>query len=87
MVYRGYHDGDPTRPSAQKLAAAVKVYRQDAEDDPAVRARFGDEPTFVLTSLPDAEAVLAAGTPLDVRGSGQIMSGCFYLNNRPHGGA
>lgn len=32
MVYRGYHDGDPKRPSAQKLAAAVKAYRANAED-------------------------------------------------------
>lgn len=87
MVYRGYHDGDPKRPSAQKLAAAVKVYRDNAEDDPAFRARYGAEPTFCLTSVPDADALLAAGVPLDVRGSGQIQRGCFYLTNRSDGGA
>lgn len=32
MVYRGYHDGDRKRPSAQKLAAAVKACRANAED-------------------------------------------------------
>lgn len=85
MTWRGYHDGDPKRSSTQKLAAAVKVYRENAEDDPGFRARFGDEPTCVLTSLPDADALLAAGVPLDVRGAGFIQRGVFYLANRPEG--
>ena len=81
MSFFGWHDGNPKRTAAQKLAGAVRVYRQRAQEEPAFRARYGDEPTAVLTSALDAEELLAAGVPLDVRGSAQVMRGVMYLSN------
>jgi hypothetical protein len=85
MCYYGYHDGDKKRSSAEKLETAIDRYRRRARYDPRFPAIYGDEPTFVLTSLEDAEELVAAGVPLDVRGDGGIQRGCLYLNRE--GGA
>jgi hypothetical protein len=79
-MYYGYHDGDKKRTSAQKLAVAVDRYKRRALHDPDFPPRYGKEPTFVLTSLEDADELLAAGVPLAVAGDGGIQRGVMYLN-------
>jgi hypothetical protein len=79
-MYYGYQDGNPKTTAAQKLAVAVDRYERRAKHDPRWPERYGATPTFVLTSLPDADELLAAGVPLDVQGDGGIQRGCFYLN-------
>jgi hypothetical protein len=86
MCYYGVFDPNPRLTPEQKLAQAVRLYRERAEEEPAFRARYGDAPGAVLTSLPDAEALVAAGVPLDVRGAGYIQRSTYYLA-REHEGA
>jgi hypothetical protein len=79
-MYYGYENFDKKLTSAQKLALGVDRYKRRAQHDPRFPARYGAEPTFVLTSQEDADELIKAGVPLDVAGDGAIRKGCFYLN-------